>query len=185
MWLRHCHAKRLGEFRRSVPGFDARRGRVFGTAEDTGLICILSSGGAASPSGLTRSKSGVGVGVGAEAEQVSCHTAPKQRKKVQTLIIRRVSSYSTLHTPIGWALWSVQYWLMQLAPWLISSGELAKSVSGKYSFSVWKWSTHETLGRKSNAVQVILLPVFVWSHLESKLRVSTVIQWQDRSTGCN
>lgn len=32
-----------------------------------------------------------------------------------------------------------------------------------------------------NAVQRILLPVFVWSHLESKLRVSTVTQWPDSS----
>lgn len=45
--------KDWGNFRRSVPGFDARRGRVVGTAENTGLICILSSGRAASRSNLT------------------------------------------------------------------------------------------------------------------------------------
>lgn len=42
--------------------------------------------------------------------------------------------------------------------------------------------THMGLGAGSlNAVQRILLPVFVWSHLESKLRVSTVTQWPDSS----
>lgn len=163
--------KRLGEFRRSVPGFDARRGRVFGTAENTGLICNLSS---------RRWETRGGA-------RWAGRTAPKLKKESPNFNNKDecLLTPDFCAPPIGWALWSAQHWLMQLAAWLISSGELAKSVWGKNSFSVWKWNTHETLGRKSNAVQVILLPVFVRSHLESKLRVSTVIQWQDRSTGCN